>query len=183
MRCLVRDGCQAATGFSISGHLEITTLVSYIRLANCGRNRFSQRSCAAPSSTFAHSHRKFGCCSYRGANLDCVASGNSSNERRTASAGGRRTNMKTTSESNPAAAQPRPEMKIGNNAMTRGPHRKTEPSAFRRNNARAPQNAQRNYEHYLALARAESLTGDRITAENYFQHAEHYFRSMGENPN
>jgi hypothetical protein len=33
------------------------------------------------------------------------------------------------------------------------------------------------------LARAEALTGDRIVAENYFQHAEHYFRSMGENPN
>jgi hypothetical protein len=43
------------------------------------------------------------------------------------------------------------------------------------------QNAQRNYERYLALARAEALTGDRIVAENYFQHAEHYFRSMGEN--
>jgi Domain of unknown function (DUF4167) len=62
--------------------------------------------------------------------------------------------------------------------MTRGPHWKTEPSAFHRPNARAPQNAQRNYEHYLALARAETLTGDRVTAENYFQHAEHYWRSM-----
>jgi hypothetical protein len=62
--------------------------------------------------------------------------------------------------------------------MTRGSHQKTEPSAFRRPNNRAPQNAQRNYEHYLALARAEILTGDRITAENYFQHAEHYLRSM-----
>ena len=38
--------------------------------------------------------------------------------------------------------------------------------------------AQRNYERYLLLAHAEALTGDRITAENYFQHAEHYFRSM-----
>jgi hypothetical protein len=35
----------------------------------------------------------------------------------------------------------------------------------------------------LALARAEALAGDRIAAENYFQHAEHYFRSLGENPN
>ena len=43
---------------------------------------------------------------------------------------------------------------------------------------RNPQYAQRNYERYLALARAEALTGDRIAAENYFQHAEHYFRSM-----
>jgi hypothetical protein len=62
--------------------------------------------------------------------------------------------------------------------MTRVPHRKPEPSAFRRPNARAPQTAQRNYEHYLALARAETLAGDRISAENYFQHAEHYLRSM-----
>jgi hypothetical protein len=45
------------------------------------------------------------------------------------------------------------------------------------------QNAQRNYERYLTLARAEALAGDRIVAENYFQHAEHYFRSMAENPN
>jgi Domain of unknown function (DUF4167) len=43
-----------------------------------------------------------------------------------------------------------------------------------------PQNAQRNYERYLALARAEALSGDRIAAENYLQHAEHYLRSMRE---
>jgi Domain of unknown function (DUF4167) len=35
----------------------------------------------------------------------------------------------------------------------------------------------------LTLARAEALAGDRIKAENYFQHAEHYFRSLGDNPN
>jgi hypothetical protein len=46
--------------------------------------------------------------------------------------------------------------------------------------ARNAQNAQRNYERYLALARAEALAGDRIVAENYFQHAEHYFRSLTE---
>jgi hypothetical protein len=65
----------------------------------------------------------------------------------------------------------------------RSPFRKTESSARHRANARIPQNAQRNYEHYLALAHAETLTGDRISAENYFQHAEHYLRSMAENPN
>jgi hypothetical protein len=43
-----------------------------------------------------------------------------------------------------------------------------------------PQNAQRNYERYLVLARAAALSGDRIAAENYFQHAEHYLRSMHE---
>jgi hypothetical protein len=30
------------------------------------------------------------------------------------------------------------------------------------------------------MARAEALAGDRIVAENYFQHAEHYFRSLRE---
>ena len=40
------------------------------------------------------------------------------------------------------------------------------------------QNAQRNYERYLALAQAQAQSGDTIGAENYYQHAEHYFRSM-----
>jgi hypothetical protein len=44
------------------------------------------------------------------------------------------------------------------------------------------QNAQRNYERYLALAQAEAQSGDRIGAENYYQHAEHYFRSMSSDP-
>jgi Domain of unknown function (DUF4167) len=43
-------------------------------------------------------------------------------------------------------------------------------------------NAQRNYERYLALAQAEAQTGNIIGAENYYQHAEHYFRSMASNP-
>ena len=32
------------------------------------------------------------------------------------------------------------------------------------------------FEKYQALARDASLSGDRIMAENYLQHAEHYFR-------
>jgi hypothetical protein len=39
-------------------------------------------------------------------------------------------------------------------------------------------NAQRNYERYLALAQAEAQSGNIVGAENYYQHAEHYFRSM-----
>lgn len=66
--------------------------------------------------------------------------------------------MKNISELKPAKAQPRP----------------TRPQA------RNSQNSQRNYERYLVLARAEALTGDRVAAENYFQHAEHYLRSMHE---
>ena len=40
------------------------------------------------------------------------------------------------------------------------------------------QNAQRTYEQYLALARAEAQIGNTVGAENYYQHAEHYFRLM-----
>jgi hypothetical protein len=40
------------------------------------------------------------------------------------------------------------------------------------------QNAQKNYEQYLALARAETLNGNTVGAENYYQHAEHYYRVM-----
>jgi len=43
---------------------------------------------------------------------------------------------------------------------------------------KGPQNAQRSYERYLELARAEALSGNLIGAENYYQHAEHYLRSM-----
>jgi uncharacterized protein DUF4167 len=39
-------------------------------------------------------------------------------------------------------------------------------------------NARRNYERYLALAQAEAQSGNTVAAENYYQHAEHYFRSM-----
>ncbi len=38
--------------------------------------------------------------------------------------------------------------------------------------------AKQKYEHYLALARTEVAMGDTVAAENYFQHAEHYLRSM-----
>jgi uncharacterized protein DUF4167 len=39
-------------------------------------------------------------------------------------------------------------------------------------------NARKNYERYLALAQAEAQSGNTVGAENYYQHAEHYFRSM-----
>jgi hypothetical protein len=42
------------------------------------------------------------------------------------------------------------------------------------------QNAHRNYERYLALARDATLSGDIVEAENFYQHAEHYFRVMRE---
>jgi hypothetical protein len=39
-------------------------------------------------------------------------------------------------------------------------------------------NAAQVYERYLQLARDASMSGDRVTAENYYQHAEHYLRIM-----
>jgi hypothetical protein len=46
------------------------------------------------------------------------------------------------------------------------------------NASRGSQNAQRNYERYLALAQAQAQSGDIVGAENYYQHAEHDYRSM-----
>jgi hypothetical protein len=51
-----------------------------------------------------------------------------------------------------------------------------------RNEPKSSQNAQRNYERYLALARAEAQIGNVVGAENYYQYAEHYFRSMRSDP-
>jgi hypothetical protein len=44
------------------------------------------------------------------------------------------------------------------------------------------QSAQRNYERYLELAQAEARAGNTVGAENYYQHAEHYYRSMSSDP-
>jgi hypothetical protein len=40
------------------------------------------------------------------------------------------------------------------------------------------QNAERNYDRYLALARAETINGNTVGAENYYQHVEHYYRAL-----
>jgi hypothetical protein len=40
------------------------------------------------------------------------------------------------------------------------------------------QNMKESYERYLVLARAEAQNGNTVAAENYYQHAEHYYRSM-----
>ncbi len=34
------------------------------------------------------------------------------------------------------------------------------------------------FEKYLVLARDANVSGDRVSAENYLQHAEHYYRVM-----
>ena len=47
--------------------------------------------------------------------------------------------------------------------------------------ARDRGNSRQVMDKYLALAREASSAGDRIAAEGYFQHAEHYFRQMTAN--
>src|SRR5260370_21997236 len=42
-------------------------------------------------------------------------------------------------------------------------------------------NAYQVFERYVALAREAAGSGDRIAAENFYQHAEHYFRIMHAN--
>jgi hypothetical protein len=88
--------------------------------------------------------------------------------------------MKPAAGFKPRMAQTRPNMK----AMTAPTPRKFQPRKNRPSGSDRPQegnsqNAERNYQRYLALARTEALLGDPIAAENYLQHAEHYFRSMG----
>lgn len=41
-------------------------------------------------------------------------------------------------------------------------------------------NAYQVFERYVAMAREAASSGDRISAENLYQHAEHYFRMMNE---
>ena len=107
------------------------------------------------------------------------------NEDAIATARGTRTNMKIPSRPRPITAQLRPtNTKMEVNAMSRrSPFRKNGTSGFGQPNARAPQDPRMKYQHYLALAGAETLAGDLIAAENFYQHAEHYFRSMREHAN
>jgi hypothetical protein len=37
------------------------------------------------------------------------------------------------------------------------------------------------YDYYLALAHEQARAGDRVQAENYYQHAEHFFRAANSN--
>jgi hypothetical protein len=57
-------------------------------------------------------------------------------------------------------------------------NRSTSSSARRRPDQGVNPKAQ--YARYVELARAAALTGDAVETENYYQHAEHYFRVMRE---
>ena len=61
------------------------------------------------------------------------------------------------------------------NAELRKKSRRAAPQ--RRSHAARASSARDKYERYLALARAEDGNGDPVAAQNYYQHAEHYFRA------
>jgi hypothetical protein len=65
----------------------------------------------------------------------------------------------------------------------RKPHVPSRNRAFSSNGTevRVRGNANQLLEKYLALARDAQAAGDRIAAENYSQHAEHYFRMINAN--
>jgi hypothetical protein len=56
--------------------------------------------------------------------------------------------------------------------------RRAERSPLADGRSKSRQSVRANYERYLALARAQTLAGDQVEAENSYQHAEHYFRTM-----
>ncbi len=65
------------------------------------------------------------------------------------------------------------------------PHRKQHGGSPRHNSfdsngpdGRVRGNAHQVYEKYVALARDALSSGDRISAETYYQHAEHYYRIL-----
>jgi len=74
------------------------------------------------------------------------------------------------------------------NNPNRGPRPPHRMQTFDSNgpNVKIRGNAYQVFERYVALAREAASAGDRIAAENLYQHAEHYFRIMnadGQGPN
>lgn len=67
-----------------------------------------------------------------------------------------------------------------NNPNNRGPRPPHRMQTFDSNgpSVKIRGNAYQVFERYVALAREAATSGDRIAAENLYQHAEHYFRVM-----
>ena len=63
-----------------------------------------------------------------------------------------------------------------NNANATNPNRSWDSQGPE--NMKVRGNAQTVYERYMQLARDASAAGDRVLADNYTQHAEHYFRVL-----
>lgn len=64
-----------------------------------------------------------------------------------------------------------------NNGQNRGHNRQNQ---SRHNPGRVKQQATQAMEKYLNLFREARISGDRIEAENYRQHADHYYRVVAE---
>jgi len=71
----------------------------------------------------------------------------------------------------------------GHNNNNRGPRPPHRMQTFDSNgpSVKIRGNAYQVFERYIALAREASSAGDRISAENLYQHAEHYYRIMQAN--
>src|SRR5580704_5877145 len=69
------------------------------------------------------------------------------------------------------------------NNQNRGPRPPQRSQTFDSNgpNVKIRGNAYQVFERYQALAREAQTSGDRIASENFYQHAEHYFRVMNVN--
>src|SRR3981189_978618 len=68
-----------------------------------------------------------------------------------------------------------------NNSNNNNPNRQRMPNRMQTFDSNGPSvkirgNAYQVFERYVALAREAATSGDRIAAENLYQHAEHYFR-------
>ncbi len=73
-----------------------------------------------------------------------------------------------------------------NNSNNNNPNRQRMPNRMQTFDSNGPSvkirgNAYQVFERYVALAREAATSGDRIAAENLYQHAEHYFRIMNAN--
>src|SRR3954447_21179569 len=68
----------------------------------------------------------------------------------------------------------------GGGGGPRGPRPPHRTQSFESNgpNVKIRGNAYQVFERYVALAREAQTSGDRVAAENLYQHAEHYFRMM-----
>ncbi|MCF8468652.1 MAG: DUF4167 domain-containing protein [Sneathiella sp.] len=77
--------------------------------------------------------------------------------------------------------------RTGTNAPRSGPNNNRRPNTGNRNyDSNGPDGKIRGtatqvYDKYIALATDAHTSGDHVAAENYFQHAEHYFRIMAAN--
>ena len=57
---------------------------------------------------------------------------------------------------------------------------KAQRSGIKRYGSNSTDHPKTSFDRYIAMAGAAAASGDAIESENYYQHAEHYFRLMKE---